>query len=209
MENNYVYRTSLIKVAAALLATSIFPAAAGAATFVTSQTLKAGTRIACVLDQRMDSSKLAYGDKFKLRVVDTSLPALHGSEIVGYITDVRQPSGLDRARVGFYLTSIVLPNGEKKSITAYVVSKRVVQINPVAQQASRQQLSPMAGVPYGTVTPGPIAWQMRLGNGPSTVSQSQSPSLGGYVYASNAHELIIVPAGQPVTVELSQNLTIP
>jgi hypothetical protein len=196
------------RAAAVLLAASIFPASAGATTLVTSQTFKAGTKIACVLDTRMDSSKLAYGDKFKLRVIDTAHPALHGSEIVGYITDVRQPSGVDRARVGFFLTSIDLPNGTKKSISAYVVSKRVVQINSVAQRASRQ-LSPMAGVPYGTVTPGPIAWQMRLGSGPSTVKENQSPSLGGYVYASNAHELIIVPAGQSVTVELASDLTIP
>ncbi|HLY03279.1 MAG TPA: hypothetical protein VKR56_12385 [Candidatus Cybelea sp.] len=204
-----MYRTSLNKAAAVLLAASVFPTAAGATTFVTSQTYKAGTRIACVLDQRVDSSKLAYGDKFKLRIVDPAHPALNGSEIIGYITDVRQPSGMDRARVGFYLTSIKLSNGQKKSISAYVVSKRVVPINPVAQSASRQQLSPMAGVPYGTVTPGPIAWQARIGAGGTTISTSDSPNLGGYVYAMGPHEAIVVPAGQPVTVELSANLTIP
>ena len=81
-----------------------------------------------------------------------------------------KPRAAARARVGFMLTSIHLSNGSKKSISATVVSKRVVPLNPAAQSASRQQLSPMAGVPYGTVTPGPIAWQMRVGNGPSTVA---------------------------------------
>jgi hypothetical protein len=209
MENNYVYRTSLIKVAAVLLATSFFPTAAGATTFVTSQTYKAGTRIACVLDEHLDSSKLAYGDKFKLQVVDPNFPTLHGAKIIGYITDVRQPHGIDRARVGFMLTSIHLSNGEKKSISATVVSKRVVPMNPSAQYASRQQLSPMAGVPYGTVTPGPIAWQMRIGNGPSSVQSPASQNLGGYVYATSNGEPIVVNAGTAVTVELSANLTIP
>jgi hypothetical protein len=209
MENNYVYRTSLIKVAAVLLATSFFPTAAGATTFVTSQTYKAGTRIACVLDEHLDSSKLAYGDKFKLQVVDPNFPALHGAKIIGYITDVRQPHGIDRARVGFMLTSIHLSNGEKKSISATVVSKRVVPMNPSAQYASRQQLSPMAGVPYGTVTPGPIAWQMRIGNGPSSVQSPASQNLGGYVYATSNGAPIVVNAGTAVTVELSANLTIP
>jgi hypothetical protein len=209
MENNYVYRTSLTKVAAVLLATSFFPAAAGATTFVTSQTYKAGTRIACVLDEHLDSSKLAYGDKFRLQVVDPNFPALHGAKIIGYITDVRQPHGIDRARVGFMLTSIHLSNGEKKSISATVVSKRVVPMNPTAQYASRQQLSPMAGVPYGTVTPGPIAWQMRIGNGPSSVQSPASQNLGGYVYATSNGEPIVVNAGTAVTVELSANLTIP
>jgi hypothetical protein len=208
MENNYVYRTSLVKVAAVLLAASLVPAAAGATTLVTSQTFKAGTRIACVLDEHLDSSKLAYGDKFKLRVVDTAHPALVGSEIIGYITEVRQPSGATRARVGFMLTSIRLPNGTKKSISATIVNRNVVPLNPAAQAASRQQLSPMAGVPYGTVTPGPIAWQMRIGNGPSTV-QSQSPNLGGYVYATGSHEAIIVNAGTSATVQLSADLTVP
>jgi hypothetical protein len=190
------------------LAASVLVTPAGATTFVQSQTFKAGTRIACVLDVHMDSSKLAYGDKFKLRVVDTSHPVLVGSEIIGYITEVRQPSGTNRARVGFMLTTIQLPNGKKKSISATVVNRRVVPINPGAQSASRQQLSPMTGVPYGTVTPGPIAWQMTVGNGPSTV-QSQSPNLGGYVYATSAHEPIVVNAGTSVTVQLSESLTVP
>jgi len=209
MENNYVYRTSLTKAAAVLLAASMLPVTAGATTLVTSQTLKAGTRIACVLDEHLDSSKLAYGDKFRLQVVDPNFPALHGARIIGYITDVRQPHGVDRARVGFMLTSIHLSNGEKKSISATVVSKRVVPMNPTGQYASRQQLSPMAGVPYGTVTPGPIAWQMRIGNGPSSVQSPASQNLGGYVDAASNGVPIVVNAGTAVTVELSANLTIP
>ncbi len=209
MENNYVYRTSLIKAAAVLLAAAIVPTAAGATTLVPSQTYKSGTKIACVLDEHLDSAKLAYGDKFKLRIVDPNFPALQGSQIIGYITDVRQPHGVDRARVGFMLTSIHLSNGEKKSMSATVVSKRVVPINPSAQYASRQQLSPMAGVPYGTVTPGPIAWQMRIGNGPSSVRSPASQNLGGYVYATSNNEPIVVNAGTPVPVELSANLSVP
>jgi hypothetical protein len=81
-------------------------------------------------------------------------------------------------------------------------------MSPAAQSNSRQQLSPMAGVPYGTVTPGPIAWQMKMGSGPSTV-QSSTPNLGGYVYATSAHEPIVVNAGTAATVELSESLTIP
>ena len=210
MGNSCVYQTLPAKAAAALLAASVLLAQAQAAPFVPSQTFKTGTKIACVLEKQLDSSKLAYGDAFKLRVVDTSHPALVGSEIHGYITDVQQPAGLNRARVGFFLTSIHLSNGSKKSISAYVVNRRVVQINPVAQQASRQQLSPMAGVPNGTVTPGPIAWQMRVGtSGPVTVNESHSGSLGGYIYATSAHEPIVVPAGTSVTVELAASLTIP
>jgi hypothetical protein len=204
-----VYRTSLTKAAAILLAAAMVPVAARATTLVPSQTYKSGTKIACVLDEHLDSSKLAYGDKFKLRIVDPNFPALQGGHITGYITDVRQPHGVDRARVGFMLTSIHLSNGEKKSISATVVSKRVVPINPSAQYASRQQLSPMAGVPYGTVTPGPIAWQMRIGNGPSSVQSPASQNLGGYVYATSNKEPIVVNAGTPVTVELSSNLTVP
>jgi hypothetical protein len=184
-------------------------APADAVQYQPSQTIKSGTRIACVLDERLDSSKLSYGDTFKLRVVDTSVSVLTGSEILGYITDVRKPSGTEQGRIGFFLTNILLPNGKKKTITAYVLHKRVVQYNPAAQYAQRQRLSPTAGLPYGTVTPGPIAWEMRIGNGPSTVHQSHSPSLGGYVYAGASQWPIIAAAGTPVTVELAENLTIP
>lgn len=207
-----MFRILRPKTSAAALAVLVGGACLGpadAVTLVPSQTIRSGTRIACVLDERLDSSKLSYGDTFKLKVVDTSIPALHGSEILGYITDVRVPSGATRGRVGFFLTNIVLPNGKKKTITAYVISRRVVQVNPAAQYAQRQQLSPMAGVPNGTVTPGPIAWQIRMGSGPSTVREHQSQTLGGYVYATASQWPLIVVAGTPVTVELAENLTIP
>lgn len=209
MEKSFVYRTLPVRLAAVIAAVAACGALAQATTLVPSQTFKAGTRIQCSLEEHLDSSKLAYGDKFRLLIVDTSFPALHGGYIVGWITDVRQPSGSDRARVGFYLTTIHLANGSKKSITAYVVNKGVVQNNPAAQYKQRQQLSPMSGVPYGTVTPGPIAWQMRLGSGPSTVKREQSGTLGGYVYGTKPNEPIVVNAGTSVTVELAENLTVP
>jgi hypothetical protein len=194
---------SLLFVAAALtpvLATTLVP----------SQTYKTGTKIQCVLDERLDSSQLSYGDTFKLKVVDTTFPALHGSEIIGYITSVKKPSGAEQGHVGFFLTNIKLTNGEKKSISAYVVNRRVKQYNPAAQYASRQRLSPMAGVPVGTLTPGPIAWQMNMGSGPSSVQSHQSAaSMGGYVYASASQWPIVVNQGTSVTVELAQPLTVP
>ena len=204
-----MYQTLPVRFAAVAAAFGACMTLAQATTIVPSQTFKSGTRIQCVLEEHLDSTKLAYGDKFKLRVVDTSYPALQGSYIVGWITDVRQPTGSDRARVGFYLTTLHLSNGKKKSISAYVVNRGVVQINAAAQTQQRQRLSPMAGVPYGTVTPGPIAWQMRLGSGPSTVKPEQSGTLGGYIYGVSAREPIVVNAGTSVTVELAENLTVP
>jgi hypothetical protein len=184
-------------------------ARADATGFVPSHTYKAGTRIACVLEERLDSSKLSYGHAFRLRVVDTSLPALHDSAIIGYITEVHPPSGGNEGRVGFFLTTIELRDGEKKPISAYVVNRGVVRFNPVAQYQQRQQLAPMNNVPVGTITPGPIAWQMNAGSGPSNVRRSDTSggAVGGYVY--ERHWPVVVAAGTPVTVELAHNLTIP
>lgn len=213
MGSSYVFQTLRINalVAAVLALGSLaYSIPAGAVQYQPSQTIKRGTRIACVLDERLDSSKLSYGDTFKLRVVDTSIPALHGSEIIGYITDVHKPSGLNEGKVGFFLTNIRLPNGTKKSLTAYVVNRRVTQYNPAAQSAARQQVSMAAAVPHGITTPGPIAWQMNFPvGGKPTVHEQQSGSLGGYVYASASQWPIIVVPGTSVTVELAEDLTIP
>ena len=62
--------------------------------------------------------------------------------------------------------------------------------------------------PVGTVTPGPIAWQMRIGNGSPSVGP-ETPNLGGYVYATSNSAPIVANAGTPVTVQLSESLTIP
>jgi hypothetical protein len=208
MENSFVYRTLPVRFAAVLAAAAVLLASADATTFVQSQTFKAGTKIACVLEETVNSAQLSVGSEFRLRVVDTAHPVLVGAVIRGFITDVTQPSGLNRARIGFLLYTIKLTDGKVKNIQAYVVNRAVVAYNPAAQYEQRQQAP--SGLPYGTVTPGPIAWQMRIGSGgPSTVSRTSSPSLGGYVYAKNSHEAIVAPAGISVTVELAGALTVP
>lgn len=214
MGSNYVYRTLQVKIAGFVLiasACAVAFAPAGATTLVPSQTYKAGTKIATSLDESFNSATAKYGDEFKLKVTDTTYPALHGAEIHGWITEVVQPSGSTRTKVGFFLTNIVLPNGTKKPIVAYVVSKRVTPFNPAGQSAARQQMMTAGTVPDGFMTPGPIAWQARIGSGNGGVSVSNRPSttVGGYIYAQADNEPIIVPKGQPVTIELQQNLTIP
>ena len=204
-----MYRISPAKALAFALAACFVAARADATTLVPSHTYKSGTRIACALEERLDSSKLSYGDAFRLRVVDTTLPALHDAVIIGYVTEVHAPSGGNQGRVAFFLTSILLRNGEKKSISAYVVNRGVVRYNPAAQYQQRQQLSPMTGVPVGTTTPGPIAWQTNLGSGASNVRSSDRSGglIGGYVYGG--HWPIVAAAGTAVTVELAHHLTIP
>lgn len=198
-------RFSVAAILVALCAAWVAPALS--TTLVPSQTIKAGTRIACVLDKEVDSANLKYGDEFRLRIVDTAHPALVGAKIHGYVTEVRQPSGIDRAKVTFFLTSISFPNGSHKPISAYVLNKRVTPYNPAALQAARNMPPPM---PNGVVTPGPVAWQMNFGGGSKpSVSNRPSGTLGGTVYAASAHEVIMVPAGTSVTVELQQDLTIP
>lgn len=204
-----MYRTSPVKALAVALAACFALGRADAASFIPSHTFKAGTRIACVLEEHLDSSKLAYGREFRLRIVDTSLPALHDAVIIGYITEVHRPSGGNEGRVGFFLTTIELRNGEKKPITAYVVNRGVVRFNPVAQYQQRQQLAPMTGVPNGTITPGPIAWQTNISGGDVRVrdTSASASSVGGYVYGRRWP--IVAPAGTAVTVELAHNFTIP
>ncbi len=211
MESNCVFRTLQANAAvfAALVAVAAL-APAGATTLTPSQTFKAGTKIACVLDEAINSTTLKSGTDFKLKVVDTSHPALMNSEIHGVVTEVDQPSGTNRARIAFLLTSIHLPNGSKKMIVAYVVNKRVTPYNPVAVAQNKQQMMAAPPLPNGTVTPGPIAWQMRIGGGGSpSVSNRPTTTVGGYVYAATANEPIVVPQGQSVTIELQQDLKIP
>jgi len=210
MESSFVFRTLRgnrpAALFAALIALATVPAVA--TTFQPSTTIKAGTKIACVLDEAINSATLQPGTDFKLRVVDTTQAVLNGGEIHGHITDVRQGDTMDRARIGFLLDSIHLSNGTKKPISSYVVNKAVVQYNPAAKHAAQQQLPPSA--PYGTVTPGPIAWQMRIGGGEKpSVSTRPTTAVGGYVYAQQMNEPIVIKAGVPVTVELQKDLTIP
>jgi hypothetical protein len=181
---------------------------ANATTLVPSQTFPAGTKIACLLNETINSETAKYGDEFKLKVVDTSHPALVGSKITGWVTEVTQPSGLSRAKLTFFITSIHLPNGTKKSISAYVVNRRVTHYDPGAVRAARMQMPP--AMANGMVTPGPVAWQMNIGaGGKTTVSNRPSGNLGGTIYATSSGQPIVIPANTSVTIELQQSLTIP
>jgi hypothetical protein len=199
-----VKRKRAILAAAAVAA--LMPAAAGVAL---AATLSSGTQIRCVLAQGVNSANLTVGEDFKLVIDDPSQPSLEGAAIHGHVTDVAGPGGMSRARIGFMLDFIRFKNGVRESIHANVVSRNVVQTNTaVARQESvKFSLPPM---PTGTVTPGPIAWQMhfRRDAAPS-VSPPPAGNTSGYVYAQKSNENIVIPPGAPVTIQLTSSLTTP
>lgn len=184
--------------------------AALAATAVSaSTTIPSGTTIACVLGQAVNSATLKVGSDFTLRVDDPSQPALAGAAIHGHVTDVAAPAGLTRARIGFMLDYIRFKNGDRSNVHANVVGKNVTQTNTAvaAREAVKFSLPPM---PNGTVTPGPIAWQLhfRRDAAPS-VTPPPAGNTSGYVYAQKSNETIVIPPGSPVTIQLTSALTVP
>jgi len=195
-----------------LLAGAAFMAALAApALAVTNAAHKvpAWTKIRVVLAKGVDSRTIKVGDDFKLEVDDPNLPALQGAAIVGHVIDVAGPGGLSRARVGFIFDYMLYPNGQREPIHAQVLSKNVSQTNTAAarQEQQKLQLPPM---PVGTVTPGPIAFQInfRAGAKPSVTPPPVGAS-NGYVYAQNSNENIVIPPGTQATIQLTHDLTVP
>ncbi len=193
-------------VLAGLIVASALAMPAPAATLQPGAVIKAGTKIRCVLAQGVDSRTVKVGQDFKLRIDDPSQPALTGATIHGHITDVAGPGGLDRARLGFVFDYIHFPDKNRSPIHAIVLARNVTQTNTAVarQEAAKFQLPPM---PVGTVTPGPIAFQInfRPGSNPS-VTPPPVGSSSGYVYAAEAHENIVVPPGTVVTIQLTNDL---
>ena len=161
--------------------------------------IKAGTRIACLLQTAVDSSRAQAGDTFKLKVEDPAHPYLDGALIEGHVTRVWQPRGLQRAEIAFLFDDIVFVNREKSPIRAYVVSPNVVQRNTANAPASGP--NPMLNVPGPRAST--VVWSTTFGPKPAASSQT-----GGYAYAGRSGPLI-VPAGARVTIELASDLTTP
>lgn len=184
-------------------------ASALAVTFQQGATIPAGTLIHAALSQNVDSRTLTVGTSFELLIDEPTQPAIDGATIHGHVTDVAQP-GIDRARIGFILTNIHFKNKTKEPIHAQVMNKNVTYVNTaeVKREQARFKLPPM--VPYGTVTPGPVAWQItfRAGHKPSVTPPPVGNS-GGFIYAANSNENIVIPAGTMVTMKLTSNLTLP
>lgn len=173
----------------------------------TKHTIPAGTKVHVVLHKGFDSRTLTVGTNFVLHVDEPTQPALDGAKIVGHVTDVTGPSGLDRARIGFVLDYIKFPNGTREPIHADVVHQNVTNYNTARKEAAKFSLPPM---PYGTVTPGPVVFQItfRPGSAPSITPPPVGQS-GGYVYASNSNENIVIPPGTTATIQLTSNLAVP
>jgi hypothetical protein len=199
-------RAALVLKVAALVAVASLAATVGAAQ---AATIANGTKVLCVLGQGVNSATLKVGTDFKLHVDDPTQPNLTGATIHGHVTDVAGPGGLTRARIGFILDYIRFKDGSRASIHASVVSKNVTQTNTAVakQEAVKFSLPPM---PNGTVTPGPVAWQMhfRKDAAPS-VSPPPAGNTSGYVYAQKSNENIVIPPGSPVTIALTSSLTTP
>ena len=174
----------------------------------TKPVIPSGTKFRAVLHKGIDSRTLTEGTNFVLHVDEPTQPALDGATIHGHITDVAQPGGIDRARIGFVFDYIKFQDGTRAPIHVQVLSKNVTQTNSaeVRKEAAKFSLPPM---PVGTVTPGPIAWQMTFRRGASP-SYTPKPSglSGGYVYAANSNENIVIPPGTPVTMQLTNSLTV-
>lgn len=191
---------------------SVLPALmalAASLTVAQAATVSSGTQVQCVLATGANSATAKVGNDFKLVVDDPSLPALEGAAIHGHVTDVAGPGGMTRARIGFILDYIKFENGTREQIHAVVVNRNVTQTNTAAakQEAVKFSLPPM---PSGTVTPGPVAWQMnfRRDAAPS-VSPPPAGNTSGYVYAQKSNENIVIPPGAPVTIQVTSDLTTP
>ncbi|MBV8148681.1 MAG: hypothetical protein JO092_06300 [Candidatus Eremiobacteraeota bacterium] len=171
-------------------------------------TISSGTKILCILKHAINSTTAMAGNDFSLLVDDPAQPALKGASVHGSITDVGRAAGTARARIGFILSYIKFANGTRAAIHANVVGKDVVQSNTALarQEAVKFSLPPMPG----TVTPGPVIWQIhfRQGSAPS-VSPPPAGNTSGYVYAEKSNENIVIPPGSPVTIQLTSSLTAP
>lgn len=194
----------------ALVAATLTTVAAVAAVApAMAATIPAGTKILCVLSHGVDSRTVKVGTDFTLVVDDPTLPQLKGAKIHGHVTDVAGPGGLTRARIGWVIDYIKLPNGTREPIHIQATNKNVTSTNTAQaqQEAVKFSLPPM---PVGTVTPGPVAWQMnfRRDAAPS-VTPPPVGSSSGYVYAQQSNENIVIPPGAPVTMQLTADLTTP
>jgi hypothetical protein len=194
-----VFRSAPIAVAAILaLSTAAF-----------ADTIANGTKILAVTHKGIDSATVTPGTDFKLHIDDPSQPALAGAVIVGHVTGVAGPAGLTRASISFIFDYIQFKSGKKEPFHASVVSQNVTQTNTA--QARKEQIKfTLPPMTTGTVTPGPIAWQMHFtGNGSPSVTPAPSGNSGGVVYAQQPNEQIVIPPGTSVTLSLTAELDTP
>jgi len=167
-------------------------------TTTTSTTIKAHTRIMCVLGTTVDSSTAKRGDEFILRVDDDAQPSLYGAVIQGHVTRVIQPHGIEPAEIAFLFDKITFLDHTSTQFRGFVVSANVVQ-----HTTSTPGAMPPPKIP-GAPPSSSIVWETQLG--PRNTSTAQT---GGIAYASRTGRPLVAKAGSPVTIELASDLQTP
>lgn len=177
----------------------------GVTTLTQPVTLRSGTRIACVMQTAVDSSKAQAGDTFTLDVNDPSQPALAGARIRGHITHVNGPFGMQPAEIAFLFDSIRFASGARVPIRAYVLSRNVVQRNDTGPGAPLPPPGPVR-LPntVGPPNQSTMAWSTTLGP-----KNQSGPQTGGFAYAQARNKPLVVQAGTPVTIQLASDLQVP
>jgi hypothetical protein len=177
----------------------------GVTTLTQPVTLRSGTRIACVMQEAVDSSTAQAGDTFTLEVNDPSYPGLAGARIRGHITRVSGPRGVRPAEIAFLFDSIRFASGARMPIRAYVVSRNVVRRNDTGPGAPLPPPGPVT-MPntVGPPNQSTMVWSTTLG--PKTQGGAQT---GGFAYAEARGKPLVVQAGTPVTIELARDLQVP
>ncbi len=177
----------------------------GVTTLTQPVTLKAGTKIACIMQTPVDSRTAQAGDTFTLHVNDPSEPVLAGARINGHITRVNGPFGMQPAEIAFLFDSITFASGAKEPIRAFVVSRNVVQRNATGPGAPVPPPGPVR-MPntVGPPNQSTMAWSTQLG--PKTQQTAQT---GGFAYATSTKKPLVVQAGTPVTIDLASDLQVP
>ena len=172
-----------------------------------STTLKAGTRLSCVMETAIDSNTAQAGDTFTLRVTDPSYPLLDGSIVHGHVTHVYPPRGLERAEIAFLFDKIVFPDKSREPIRAFVVSRNVVQRTASGPGVPLPPPGPVT-MPntVGPPNQSTMVWSTTFGG---SSAPSQTAQTGGFAYAPERHKPIVVQAGTPVTLQLASNLQTP
>ena len=147
----------------------------GVTTLTQPTTLKAGTKIACVMQTAVDSRTAQAGDTFTLSVNDPSQPvACRRASFKGHITHVYQPHGFERAEIAFLFDTIVSRTGRKGTDSSVCASRATSCSAMPRAQAHRYLRRDRSRMPntVGPPNQSTMVWSMThdLGGGGSKIA---------------------------------------
>ena len=147
-----------------------------------------GTSLSGTIDQSLGSKDAQVGQQFTMSNVSSTDQSIQGAKIYGHVSDVQRAGQGRPGKINLAFDRVILRSG-----ASYAITGRATAIDVrTKSNAVNEAAGAVGGMIVGNI----------IGKSLGTNVGGLLGAAGGYIYAKNAKQNVVVPANSTVTVQV-------